>query len=1125
MIALQLYIEGQEVEMFKDESITLSQSIQDVKDISKIFLEFSQTFSVPASKTNNKLFKHFYNFNISKGKAFDAREKQDAEIFLNHAFFRKGKIKLEGCTLKLNKPHTYKLTFFGQTVNLKDLLGNAKLGDLPLLADFEFEYTDANILSYMSDGLDIQIGDQTYFDALVFPLITHTQRLIYDSGSTTVNTEELANVHYSSGNTKGVNLTELKPAIRLYAIVKAIEARYFKPYGFKFLDTFFSTNQPHFYNLYMWLHNKTGSLFADNTKKQQFTDFTLNKFEGAESSMTMLLENNSFIIPNPNGSKFSKSQSRTLHIDIISSNDVTYTILMYKNGELYREFKNNTGTAYISLYNDFVPNGTYTFEAIADNPTTLELSVRGYWKRGLVDLQYLNFLSTLNFGTGTKLAAIDFMPDVKVIDFLTGLFKMFNLTSFIDREKNVIIATLDDYYAGSNTTWDITQYIDKKSSIVNSVLPYKQIEFKYEGTDSFLASNHLSQFRKNWGGLKYDARDHKQSPTSKISGETYTIEVPFEHFKYERLVDINNSSITNIQFGWSVDDSQSPLLGKPLIFYPVLASGTDLSVVNTDGTLSLKSSYFVPSNSMNLSSQIGGSIISENINFGQELNEYRPEFQYTKTLFKEFYSTYIEEIFDVKRRMTKLKAYLPISMLYKYSLADKIVVFDEIYKINKVVTNFETMLSDIELINITSDKDQIIPVRFIETGVTDITADSIFYKADNSLIKADKSARNDGLVTTATVDVVPESTSLPNNPNIVQEGVALVVTQPIIEYVTPTTATSSAIYMSFNVTELGKVGTTEQIDEYGFFYSTLELDLVSTDIDTLKENSSVTYIAYPTTVENKFSLPSQINYQVTGLNNAQIFYRFYARTNTNTDYSFGDAISPVFFQETTVSYSYTETTDVRRYKITDNVTQRKTVRIMHYDGTLIDLENITGFGNDAVTGTPPNTVVSQHFYSKILPIVIDGQPATFAQTGINQYNTGIHGTSNQYQFGLNELGKRTGTDRGYSTTSRTEAEKEAKRQISFLNIIQGNYVAKVTGHRLFHNNRSAATDYVFPFREGFSVYKLLQIQYNAAASTLAKPDDGFYAYWGYNLDGSPNGSTGVSAHVINGVVTEVKLFY
>ena len=59
MVQLQLYIEGQEVEMYKDESISLTQSIQDIKDISKIFTDFSKTFNVPASKINNKLFKHF----------------------------------------------------------------------------------------------------------------------------------------------------------------------------------------------------------------------------------------------------------------------------------------------------------------------------------------------------------------------------------------------------------------------------------------------------------------------------------------------------------------------------------------------------------------------------------------------------------------------------------------------------------------------------------------------------------------------------------------------------------------------------------------------------------------------------------------------------------------------------------------------------------------------------------------------------------------------------------------------------------------------------------------------------------------------------------------------------------
>ena len=64
MIALQLYVEGQQVEMFDDETVTLSQSIQDVKAIDKIFTEFTQTFSVPASKVNNKIFKHFYNSDI-----------------------------------------------------------------------------------------------------------------------------------------------------------------------------------------------------------------------------------------------------------------------------------------------------------------------------------------------------------------------------------------------------------------------------------------------------------------------------------------------------------------------------------------------------------------------------------------------------------------------------------------------------------------------------------------------------------------------------------------------------------------------------------------------------------------------------------------------------------------------------------------------------------------------------------------------------------------------------------------------------------------------------------------------------------------------------------------------------
>ena len=128
MQQVQLYIDSQRVELFGDETISLTQTIQNIKDINKVFTDFTQTFSIPATKETNKLFKHYYNFDIVGG--FDARLKTSGSIKLNGADFKKGKIKLEGVDLKDNKPHTYRVTFFGDLVELKDLIGEDLLSDL-----------------------------------------------------------------------------------------------------------------------------------------------------------------------------------------------------------------------------------------------------------------------------------------------------------------------------------------------------------------------------------------------------------------------------------------------------------------------------------------------------------------------------------------------------------------------------------------------------------------------------------------------------------------------------------------------------------------------------------------------------------------------------------------------------------------------------------------------------------------------------------------------------------------------------------------------------------------------------------------------------------------------------------
>ena len=75
---VQLYIQDTRVDLFQDESISITDSIQNVSDISKVFTPFSKQFNLPASQVNNKLFKHYYNFDIQNG--FDARFRVDAKI-------------------------------------------------------------------------------------------------------------------------------------------------------------------------------------------------------------------------------------------------------------------------------------------------------------------------------------------------------------------------------------------------------------------------------------------------------------------------------------------------------------------------------------------------------------------------------------------------------------------------------------------------------------------------------------------------------------------------------------------------------------------------------------------------------------------------------------------------------------------------------------------------------------------------------------------------------------------------------------------------------------------------------------------------------------------------------------
>ena len=62
-LSVDLYVkpysenEYKRVELFDFEEVNLTSKIKEIRDIRKVFTDFSQSFTLPASKKNNKIFK------------------------------------------------------------------------------------------------------------------------------------------------------------------------------------------------------------------------------------------------------------------------------------------------------------------------------------------------------------------------------------------------------------------------------------------------------------------------------------------------------------------------------------------------------------------------------------------------------------------------------------------------------------------------------------------------------------------------------------------------------------------------------------------------------------------------------------------------------------------------------------------------------------------------------------------------------------------------------------------------------------------------------------------------------------------------------------------------------------
>jgi hypothetical protein len=739
---VQLYIKNDSgsydrVDLYSDESIELTSKIQDLRDIGKIFTDFSQSFNVPASDNNNKIFKHFYNFNITGG-AFDSRKKREAIIEINHLRFREGKVQINHVKLKNNKPNLYNIIFYGKTVSIKDLIGDDELKDLTYLENYNHEYTNTNVKDGFQNGLDFTVDGVSQSDAIIYPLITSKKRLFYNSDSINVNNDFSGNLYYSGDTAttphnygRGLEFTDLKPAIKAIHIIEAIENQY--P-AITFTRDFFGSST--FSNLYFWINSKKGE-FNDRDDDEGYL-FTKKLSGFTSSSPNPLINTGTSPITGTTLSLNTIANSYTFDISFdVSDTSVKYNIITRNTTTKEETVVSKVGNA----------SSERILSAPIDNITTnIEIEIKSETAITLSNISLATTSTSLAiFGSGSTITNSTYtistspqtsfellmdqrFPTMKVIDFLTGIFKLFNLTAYYvedptdsDYDK-IYVDTLDNFYSDAinnqlTQTITLDKYVDIKEHEVESTLPFTDIDFRFEETNTVLMKNHENQFGEIFGNGEFNVR--RNFPDIIDRGTKYEVKAPFSHFKYERILDTGAAgTITDIQWGYcaggefnSDSDVDPPtadydtLLVKPLLFYGVRETSisTGIAWINNSTDVESITSYYRPSNGSDEGNASTPPTVQ--LHYDNEIDEWN-RINYhisSNSLYNKFYKSYVEGVFNAARRMFKITAYLPPNILVNYRLNHQIKIQDKMFRINSITTNLVTGKSEIELYNIFSD--------------------------------------------------------------------------------------------------------------------------------------------------------------------------------------------------------------------------------------------------------------------------------------------------------------------------------------------------------------------------------------------------------------------------------------
>jgi hypothetical protein len=517
----RLIANGQQLDLFKDEDILLSNNVTGLFDIGVLPSDFTRQITIPGTKVNNAFFEHVYDISIDSPFLFATNIKVPAYFDFDSVYLSQGYLQLNKVNVRANKfIESYEITIYGTLSSFGRDINRLFLNDLSSLSRYNHTASFDNITASWEGNL--------FNGDIVYPMADYGSGYQFTKGGL-----ELFGLDDQDG---ALTVQNYKPAIRVKPVLDAIfnEAGYTYSSSFMnqaFLDDVYMVcnyglKYPEFAGVDLETYGKirigaiSGSGMTDITLASgswttlpwynEFSDpqnFYNNGAYTVEKSSNLkgLLNININVSCSVNNMPGTLSSNGTWQIRLLETGSSTpystTAIQSYINffDQLQQSRTGGINTTY-QLESEFnlnnVPVGNYYFQlrqspdsatpplplVTLDPQSTTKSFLEIKQVNSAADGRVMDIPSNMPYGT----------TGIKQIDFITGLQKKFNLVIYPNKTKanQFIIETFNDWYKKGEVK-DFNKYINLDETI--EVIPSNNLAVNKLNFLDTLDTDYISQ--------------------------------------------------------------------------------------------------------------------------------------------------------------------------------------------------------------------------------------------------------------------------------------------------------------------------------------------------------------------------------------------------------------------------------------------------------------------------------------------------------------------------------------------------------------------------------------------------------------------------------------------------------